>query len=57
MRIINGYHVETVGGFITIKYWIVTKKDVYVGTYFKFRDAKEACINRNFSKAYKGKLY
>lgn len=57
MRNINGYTIETVGGFITIKHWIVCKGEEFIGIYFKFGKAKTACLNEDFSGAYKKSLY
>ena len=54
---INGYFIETCGGFITVKHWIVTLNNEYVGTYFKFGDAKKACELKDFSGAFVGTLY
>ena len=57
-RKVNNYQIETLGGFITIKHWIITDKDNnYMGTYFKFGDAKTACLNNNFTDAYQGSMY
>ena len=57
-RQINGYKVERLGGFITVKHWMVyDKDDVYQGAFFKFGTAKEACLNEDFSGAYKGRVY
>ena len=57
-RIINGYTIESLGGFILVKHWIVyNDKAQFVGTFFKFRDAKNACLTNDFSNAYKGFLY
>ena len=57
MKNINGYTIETVGGFITIKHWIVCKDDKFIGIYFKYGTAKTACLNDDFSGAYKKSLY
>ena len=57
IRNINGYQVETVGGFITIKHWIVSLDGEHIGTFFRFADAKKACLHNDFSKAYKKTLY
>ena len=57
-RQVNGFTVETVGGFVTIKYWVVYNANKeYMGTFFKFGDAKTACLNNDFSEAFKEKLY
>jgi len=56
-RHINGYTIETYGGFITVKHWLALKDDQLQGTFFKFRDAKIACENADFSTAYQGRLY
>ena len=57
-RIINNFTIETMGGFVTIKYWQVHNQDnEFKGIFFKFGDAKTACLNNNFSKAYMGRLY
>ena len=56
-RKINGYTVETVGGFITIKYWAVYKNNAFIGIYFQFSQAKQACLDENFKEAYIAKLY
>ena len=50
-RIINGYVVETRGGFITVKRWAVldSKEENLLGVYFKFRKAKQACETKDFS--------
>lgn len=57
-RVINGYIVETRGGFITVKHWIVYDRlGERRGIYFRFREAKEACLLNDFSKGYQGNLY
>ena len=57
-RKINGYNVETVGGFITVKHWIVTdSNDEFKGIFFKFNQARTACLTSDFSEAYHGRLY
>lgn len=50
-RVINGYVVETRGGFITVKRWAIldSKEENLVRVYFKFRDAKQACETEDFS--------
>ena len=48
IRKVYDYQVETLGGFIAVKHWIITDKDNnYMGTYFKFGDAKTACLNNS----------
>ena len=54
---INGYVIEGIGGFITVRHWIVNKDYKYMGTFFKFGDAKTACLENDFSGAYQGRLY
>ena len=57
-RIINNFTIETMGGFITIKYWRVrNQNNEFKGIFFKFGDAKAACLNNDFSKAYMERLY
>ena len=57
-RQINGYTIETYGGFITVKHWTVfDKDDRQIATYFRYGDAKKACLNGNFDNGFKGKLY
>ena len=58
-REINGYIIKTLGGFIMVKHWVVTRKenDSYQGTFFKFGTAKDACLKENFQDAYLGRMY
>lgn len=57
-RSINNYRIETVGGFVMVKHWIVYDKEGgFKGIFFKFKDAKEACLSDDFSKAYMDELY
>ena len=57
-RQVNNYIIETIGGFITVKHWVVMGLDKkYKGTFFTFKDAKTACLDNDFSKAYQGSLY
>jgi len=57
-RTVNGYTIESLGGFILVKHWIVyNDKSQLLGTFFKFRDAKKACLENDFSNGYKGSLY
>jgi len=58
IRKINNFTIETIGGFITIKYWTVINQDnEFKGIFFKFGAARTACLNNDFSGAYKGRLY
>ena len=57
IRHINGYKVETAGGFITVKRWLVHKHQELMGVFFSFRKAKEACENNNFTNAIKKDIY
>ena len=57
-RIVNNYTIESLGGFVLVKHWIVyNDKAQFMGTFFKFRDAKTACLTDNFLDAYDGFLY
>jgi len=57
-REINGYRIETCGGHILVKHWIVYDKDnKALAIYFRYSKAKNACLKGNFDDGYKGKLY
>ena len=58
IRTVNNFIIETMGGFITIKYWQVYNQDnEFKGIFFRFGDAKTACLNNDFSGAYMERLY
>ena len=58
IRQINNYIIKVYGGFIMVKHWIVyDSSNNNKGTFFKYANAKEACLSNNFEKAFKGKLY
>lgn len=58
IRNVNNYSIGSFGGHILIRHWIVyDKNETYMGTFFKYGKAKEACVSGDFSGAYKGPLY
>lgn len=57
MRNINGYQVETAGGFITVKRWIVYKDKRIIRVFCRFKDAKDACHTGDFSKGMAKDIY
>lgn len=57
-RNVNGFIIETIGGFITVKQWIVsTTEGKFMGNFFTFKAAKKACLDNDFSSAFNGRLY
>lgn len=57
IKLINGYKIERLGGFVCVKHWNIYKDGKYIGCTFKFRDAKNACMSDNFEKIYHGSMY
>ena len=57
IRHINGYTVETAGGFITVKRWLVYKHEELMGVFFSYGNAKIACSTDSFTNARKRDIY
>jgi len=57
MKTVNGYRIETAGGGSFVKRWIVWQNSYFVRIFFKFREAKIACLTGDFSKGMKKDIY
>ena len=54
---INNFEIEKRGGFICVKRWAILKDNNLIRIYFKFKDAKNACLNNDFSKGLNKDIY
>jgi len=56
-RKVNGYTIETRGGFICVKRWAVLRDGRLIAVYLKYREAKRACETEDFSGGLKSDIY